>query len=257
MSEHKYQNQHGIFNPDDQRLKITIIGVGSSGSFIALTIAKMGFKDIEIIDFDIVELHNIPNQFYRMKDIGRPKVEALKEIIEEFTGISVTFRNSHFENKSSPEDFDMNRLHLICVDNVETRRYIYQQLKDFPLFIIDGGLGGEEFHTLVLRMDNTEHQKIYENFISTEGKDIPCGMRNVIYTILSEAAEICNIVKRLDKKEQVPEQLRRDMRSYNILHTPIEEENLIEYNCLECGISLNLDEEKESGICVSCENESK
>ena len=226
----KYRNQEGIFNPENQRLKITIIGVGSSGSFIALTLAKMGFKDIEIIDFDKVELHNIPNQFYRMKDICKYKVEALKDIIKEFTDIDVQETISKIEDYSYipnlPPNLDigMNRIYIICVDNVETRRFIYSQLKDSPLTIIDGGLGGEEFHTLVLQMNNTEHQKIYEDYLKTEGKQAPCGMQNVIYTILNETSEICNIVKRIDKKETIPSQIRRDMRSYRILSDIKQEE---------------------------------
>ena len=230
MTKDKFNNQHGIFNPKDQRLKISIIGVGSSGSFIALTLAKMGFNDIEIIDFDIVELHNIPNQFYRMKDIGQYKVVALAGIIKDFTDVEVEAVSNKIENLEL--DLSLNRLHIICVDNVETRRYIYSQLKDSPLTIIDGGLGGEEFHTLVLNMDNPEHQKIYEDYISTEGKQAPCGMQNVIYTILNESSEICNIVKRIDKKETISEQIRRDMRSYRILSS-------YKYTCGTCHIEHN------------------
>ena len=187
----------------------------------------MGFKDIEIIDFDTVELHNIPNQFYRMKDIGEPKVYALQEIIIDFTEVEVTPYNYKIEDPFMGQlDLSLDRLHIICVDNVETRRYIYSQLKDSPLTIIDGGLGGEEYHTQVIHMDNKEDQERYEEYLKTPGKDAPCGMQNIIYTILSEAAEICNIVKRIDKKEPVPEQLRRDMRSYRILSSSEKE---IEY----------------------------
>jgi len=251
MTKGKFNNQEGIFNPHSQRLKLTIIGVGSSGSFIALTLAKMGFKNITIQDFDIVELHNIPNQFYRMKDIGQLKVVALSNIIKEFTDVDVIYNtNKVDESTNSFLDLSLDRLYIICVDNVETRRFIYSQLKDSPLTIIDGGLGGEEFHTQVFKMDNPEHQKIYEEYLKTPGKDTPCGMQNIIYTILSEAAEICNIVKRIDKKEIIPEQIRRDMRSYRILTS-------FDYtNCVECGVTLNLDEEKELGQCVQCENAS-
>ena len=212
----KYNNQHGIFNPKDQRLYIKIYGGGSSGSFIALTLAKMGFNNIEVVDFDTVELHNIPNQFYRIKDIGKPKVDALKDIIKEFTDVDIIAVNTKIDDNYTIM-LSSDILYIICVDNVETRRVIYSQLKDSPMLVIDGGLGGEEFHTQVLQMNNLEHQKRYEEYLNSEHKDMPCGFQNVIYTILNEASEICNIVKRIDKKETVPEQLRRDMRSYRIL----------------------------------------
>mgnify|MGYP003132319520 CR=1 FL=1 len=212
----KYENQHGIFNPDDQRLKITIIGVGSSGSFIALTLAKMGFRNITIIDFDKVELHNIPNQFYRMKDIGKYKVDALQDIIKQFTDIDVGTKIELIDD-GSKLDLSIDRIYIIAVDTIECRKDVYNQLKDSPLKVIDGGLGGEEFHTQVLEMDNKEHQERYEKYLKAEHKQAPCGFQNVIYTILNESSEICNIVKRIDKKESIPSQIRRDMRSYRIL----------------------------------------
>ena len=70
----KFTRQERIFNPNNQLSKITIIGVGCTGSFITLNLAKLGFNNINIIDFDKVEEENIPNQFYREKDIGKPKV---------------------------------------------------------------------------------------------------------------------------------------------------------------------------------------
>lgn len=32
-------------------------------------------------DFDTVEAHNIVNQMFRQQDVGKPKVEALKDIL--------------------------------------------------------------------------------------------------------------------------------------------------------------------------------
>ena len=54
----------------------------------------MGFKDIEIIDFDKVELHNIPNQFYRVKDIGRYMGKASNNLFTPiFNDINDTFNH--------------------------------------------------------------------------------------------------------------------------------------------------------------------
>ena len=57
---------------------ITIVGVGSIGSYATLALAKLGFTNILVIDDGIVEEENISPQLYRLSDIGRPKVDALK-----------------------------------------------------------------------------------------------------------------------------------------------------------------------------------
>lgn len=212
----KYIRQVGIFNPGEQRLKISIIGVGSSGSFIAFTLAKMGFKDILIIDYDVVEPHNIPNQLYRIKDIDKPKVVALKEIIHEFTDIDV---KDVFMKMSLDEQIDLScdRIYINCVDNIEGRKAIWSQLKDSPLIMLDGGVGGEEYSTMIIQCNNHKHQEQYEKYLNSEHKNLPCGFQNILYTIISECSEICNIIKRLNNKEVVPHILLRDMRSYKII----------------------------------------
>ena len=83
-----FQSQAQIYNPENQKTKIVVIGAGSTGSFLSLTLAKMGLTNIKVIDYDKVEEKNIPNQFFRTQDIGKYKIDALKEIINDFTGPS-------------------------------------------------------------------------------------------------------------------------------------------------------------------------
>ena len=75
--DQKYVRQSDIINPEVLGTPVHIIGAGAIGSCAALALAKIGFKDFTVYDFDSVELHNLPNQMYRAKDIGKPKVEAL------------------------------------------------------------------------------------------------------------------------------------------------------------------------------------
>jgi len=45
----------------------------------------MGCENITLVDYDEVELHNTASQFYKTSDIGKLKVEALKDNILDFT----------------------------------------------------------------------------------------------------------------------------------------------------------------------------
>jgi len=80
--------------------KIEVVGVGAIGSITVLILAKMGFNNIHVYDFDKVDAVNINNQFYRIKDIDVLKVLALKEIVKDFTGIDITAHET--EVKDAP-----------------------------------------------------------------------------------------------------------------------------------------------------------
>jgi len=69
------------FNPDMCKGTVHIIGCGSVGSTVAENLARCGITKFALWDFDVVEAHNIVNQMFRYKDIGLPKVEALKNIL--------------------------------------------------------------------------------------------------------------------------------------------------------------------------------
>ena len=60
------------------RLLIAGCGIGSSPAVCA---ARMGFENFILVDGDTVDAHNLNRQFYDFADVGRSKVEALKEKI--------------------------------------------------------------------------------------------------------------------------------------------------------------------------------
>lgn len=60
------------------RLLIAGCGIGSGPAVCA---ARMGFENFILVDGDTVDAHNLNRQFYDFADVGRSKVEALKEKI--------------------------------------------------------------------------------------------------------------------------------------------------------------------------------
>ena len=60
-----------------QDRRIVIPGVGGTGGWIALLCARIGIRNIVVIDWDEVELSNLHRQIlYERSDIGRSKVDA-------------------------------------------------------------------------------------------------------------------------------------------------------------------------------------
>lgn len=62
----------------EKTLLIAGCGIGSS---VAVCAARIGFQNFILVDGDTVDAHNLNRQFYDFTDIGKPKVEALKEKI--------------------------------------------------------------------------------------------------------------------------------------------------------------------------------
>ena len=60
---------------------VALVGVGSMGSQIALDLVKSGIQKFILIDPDILEVHNICRHMCGLSDIGRSKVDAVKDLI--------------------------------------------------------------------------------------------------------------------------------------------------------------------------------
>ena len=211
-----FQSQARIYNPEEQKTNIVVIGAGSTGSFLSLTLAKMGLEKIKVIDYDKVEEKNIPNQFFRMQDVGKYKVEALKEIINEFTGTQIEIENIKIEDNYE-FDFDLNTIFIFCLDNMEGRELIYNKIKEFPIKLIDTRFGSEGFSVHIVDLGDETEKELYEKSLGLSIMETPCGEKGVIYSILSLASEVCNIVKQIDKEEDFVNLLKREMKTYRFI----------------------------------------
>jgi len=61
------------------RVRVGIAGAGGLGSNCAWMLTRSGFADFTIVDNDVVDMSNLNRQFFFVRQVGSPKVEALKE----------------------------------------------------------------------------------------------------------------------------------------------------------------------------------
>lgn len=108
-----------LFNPYTFNLPVHVIGVGATGSWLALALAKLGITEIHVWDFDTVEEHNVPNQAYSVADIGKPKVNALFDQIKFMTGTEIHTHNEKVVRQR------LTGIVYCMVDSMETRRQIW------------------------------------------------------------------------------------------------------------------------------------
>lgn len=63
------------------KYKIGIAGCGGLGSNCAVSLIRVGIKDIIIADFDVIDESNLNRQYFFYDQIGQYKVDALEENI--------------------------------------------------------------------------------------------------------------------------------------------------------------------------------
>lgn len=61
---------------------VLIVGCGSVGSFMAGELARAGVRRFALVDPDVVEWANLTRTAYLHRDLGRPKVEALRDHLQ-------------------------------------------------------------------------------------------------------------------------------------------------------------------------------
>lgn len=115
---------YDFFQPEKDPARIHIIGCGSVGSTIAENLARCGITKMTLYDFDTVEAKNVHNQMFRNQDIGKPKVEALRDILMEINPDIA-------ENlELVPGGWNGEMLSgyvFLAVDNIELRKKIVEQ----------------------------------------------------------------------------------------------------------------------------------
>lgn len=126
-------NKHLEFiEPAKYKKQIHIIGVGAVGSRVAEVLVRLGFDNIHIYDYDIVEDVNITNQLYTTPDIGLLKTEALVRHLKEINPqVNVHTDGCYVKQK-------LEGIVFLSVDSIATRAKIAKDnIKniDIDLFI--------------------------------------------------------------------------------------------------------------------------
>jgi len=136
----RYSRQLDIIKAGDLRFPIHILGAGGIGSWVALTLAKVGCSNITVYDNDKVENHNIASQFYKEDQLGEFKVKALAKNVFEQTGTTISIMKNIKE-----EEYIVDGLIIITIDSMAERIRLGEIYKDKDLTIIDGRMGGLSF----------------------------------------------------------------------------------------------------------------
>ena len=210
--------QAELVDEDILKTPITIIGAGAIGSFTALALAKVGFHRLEVYDDDVVSLENIANQFYRYADIGRPKVEALQAMLQDFEGISIEVLPERWKPKDR-----VDTCLVMAVDNMTTRQAAFANVRrSRTRVLIDGRMGGQQAEVYTVDLKNQAAKEGYEKYLYSEHEvvDLPCTRKSVLYNVLWISSTITNNLRLVLEGKPYPPVLWYDFENV-VMHAVI------------------------------------
>lgn len=161
-----------------QETIVTVIGVGAIGRQVALQLAAIGARRLQLMDFDVVDLSNVTTQGYRALDVGIGKVDAMKRAIGELDpAIEVEVVADRFRPKYCVGDAT-----FCCVDSIAARAAIWRSVESRTSFWADGRMLGETIRLLVV--DDTAGRRHYPTtlFDASTAQSGNCTARSTIYT---------------------------------------------------------------------------
>ncbi len=133
----KYDRSKKLFGVDVfekfKDVKLILLGVGGVGSFALDALYNTGITNITIVDFDTYEESNLNRQMGSFGNIGRIKVEALKEKYPEVTPIHVKITPEWIDNF----DFSSYDYILDAIDDVKPKVHLIK--KHFTKIISTSG----------------------------------------------------------------------------------------------------------------------
>lgn len=161
-----------------QDLRVTVIGVGAIGRQVALQLAAIGVRRLQLIDFDQVEWTNITTQGYLQSDLGKFKTTATRETAERLASeIVITELQDRFRPRH-----ETGSIIFCCVDSISVREAIWRAVSARCEFFVDGRMLGEVIRVLAVTPE--EVREYYESTLFDQSESQPgaCTAQSTIYT---------------------------------------------------------------------------
>lgn len=175
-----FSRQVNIFKPEEFKTPIHIIGVGATGSWIAISLAKMGIENLFIYDFDEVGMHNLPNQCFTLRDINNNKAKSMRNLINLFTGYKIKARDVKVEGGDV-----LQGIVFVLTDTMKSRQEIYyKSIKNNPNIdlMIETRMDLRGGRIYVIDPKDREQTKLYEETLygDSESEVSACGVSQTV-----------------------------------------------------------------------------
>ena len=161
-ASNRFSRQEGILPPSKlAQERIILVGAGAVGRQVGIQLAAGGAMNIQVVDFDLIEMVNVATQGYSFGDVGKLKAEVLAETMR---GLSPEAEKDSFITRCdmwSPANAKLYEPTILfsCVDNMEARASIYKffQKTDSVKLLVDGRMLGETIRFITVQRGDTHY----------------------------------------------------------------------------------------------------
>lgn len=154
-----------------------VIGAGTVGSNVAHALCGIGLRDLTIVDYDEVGIHNLPSQVFTSAQVGYSKAESLaSNLMDRFglDGLTVTAVHRKFDNAFTDSGFDII---VSAADSMTVRKTVAMWARGTDARLIDSRCAGHEIQTWAYDTASREQYDAYTGtlYSDSEASGLPCG----------------------------------------------------------------------------------
>ncbi|XP_032374414.1 SUMO-activating enzyme subunit 2 [Etheostoma spectabile] len=159
--------------------KVLVVGAGGIGCELLKNLVLTGFKNIEVIDLDTIDVSNLNRQFlFQKKHVGKSKAQVAKESALQFcpTANITAYHDSIMNPDYNVEFFRNFMLVMNALDNRAARNHVNRMCLAADIPLIESGTAGYLGQVTVIKKGMTE---CYECQPKPTQKTFPgCTIRN-------------------------------------------------------------------------------
>lgn len=185
-----------------QKAKVIIGGMGGISSHLVFNIARMSPAIITMYDDDTVETANMSGQLYSRNDVGLSKVDAMLNMLQQYTTASSIYAVCEkFTPNSEPGDI------MLCgFDNMMARKIFFQvwkkHVESLPTerrakcLFMDGRLSLTVMQIFCITGDDEYSMQRYQEkylFNDSEADETVCSMKQTTYLASMIGATMTNL----------------------------------------------------------------
>ena len=191
--------------------KITVVGAGAVGSWAVLQLIKMGFINIEVWDYDTVDVENMNSQCYPVSSIGRLKVEAMRDTIKFMTDVTINIKPVKYEGTPILGD-----IVIAALDSMAGRKLMWDNCH--ARYFIDPRMAAEKMLLYVVdkQSDFANH---YPKSLYSDADAVrePCTAKATAYCANVLAGLVCQAVKNIATGENYAKNTSFDLSNHDCL----------------------------------------
>lgn len=128
-------------------MRLVLVGIGGVGSrfaemFVRYNLKHHRFKELVIVDPDVVETKNLQRQMYFRRNIDRTKVDSLYDILKEIDNELLVYKytaqilsEAHLDIIANPGD-----LCVCCTDDIRSKQVISNYFRSYIIAAVDRGI---------------------------------------------------------------------------------------------------------------------